>query len=192
MPPKSTCPSPSERKRPARFTQGWKPRIDALPAGRVELGVLHVEGADALVIDVDEVEIVELLQHEMRGIVVDAAALVAVDALEEHLEGDAVEDVLAGMQLEADIDALLVEGVEDRLPALGQFVEGCLDQARRALRPGIEKGQAKAPEKVTMRVEAEIARGLGAPSSPARPPISAAPSDCRAPPAARRRRRPAS
>src|SRR5690606_24125160 len=29
-------------------------RIDALPAGRVELGILHVEGRDALVIDVDE------------------------------------------------------------------------------------------------------------------------------------------
>src|SRR5690606_26147901 len=41
-------------------------RIDALTAGRVELGVLHVEGLDALMVDVDVVEIVELLQHEVR------------------------------------------------------------------------------------------------------------------------------
>ena len=48
--------------------------IDALPAGRIELGVLHVERLDALVIDVDEGEIVELLQHEVRRVVVDVAA----------------------------------------------------------------------------------------------------------------------
>ena len=51
-------------------------------------------------------------------------------ALEEPLEGRAVEQVLAGMDLVADVDAGLVEGVEDRLPALRQFVERGLDQAR--------------------------------------------------------------
>ena len=50
--------------------------IDALAAVRVELGILHVKRLDALVVDVDEGEIVEMLQHEMRGIVVDVAALV--------------------------------------------------------------------------------------------------------------------
>src|SRR5579871_1135369 len=91
-------------------------RVDALPAGRVELGVLDVERLDALVIDVDEFEIVELLQHEVRGIVVDRAALVAFERVEKALEGGAVENVLAGMKLVADVDAGVVEGVEDRLP----------------------------------------------------------------------------
>ena len=62
-----------------------------------------MEGLDALVVDVDEVEVVELLQHEVRRVVVDAAARVIADALEEHLEGRAVEDVLAGVDLVADI-----------------------------------------------------------------------------------------
>ena len=48
--------------------------IDALPAGRIELGVLDVKRLDALVIDVDEGEIVELLQQEVRRVVVDVAA----------------------------------------------------------------------------------------------------------------------
>ncbi len=63
-----------------------------------------------------------------------------LDALEEHLEGHAVVQVLAGMDLVADVDAGFVEGVEDRAPAPGQLVEGALDQAGRALRPGIEIG----------------------------------------------------
>src|SRR5271170_6684992 len=60
--------------------------IDALPPGRIELGVLDVKRPDALVVDVDEGEIVELLQHEMRGIVQDIAALVALRRVEEPLE----------------------------------------------------------------------------------------------------------
>src|SRR5208337_4575307 len=62
-------------------------RIDALPAGRIELGVLDVERLDPLVVDVDELEIVELLQHEVRRIVVDRAALMPADRVEEALEG---------------------------------------------------------------------------------------------------------
>jgi hypothetical protein len=42
------------------------------------------------------------------------------------------------MDLVADVDAGLVIGVEDRLPALAEFGEGLLDQAGRALRPGID------------------------------------------------------
>src|SRR5690606_38975619 len=72
-------------------------------------------------VDVDELEIVEALQHEVRRVVVDAAARVVADPLEQHLEGHAVEQVLARMQLEADVDALLVAGVENRPPALGQL-----------------------------------------------------------------------
>ena len=143
MPPKSTWPSPSERKRPARFDPALVAGIDALPAGRVELGVLHVEGLDALVVDVDEVEIVELLQQEMRRIVVDVAARVPADRVEEHLEGGAVENVLARMDLVADVDAGVVIGVEDRLPALAELGEGFLDQAGRPLRPRIEIGEGE-------------------------------------------------
>src|SRR5438552_16087759 len=112
--------------------------IDALPPRRVELGGLDMEGLDPLVVDVDELEIVELLQKEVRRIVIDVAALVAADRVEEHLEGRAVEHVLARMDLVADIDAVLVIDIEDRLPALAELREGLLDQPWRTLRPRIE------------------------------------------------------
>ena len=75
----------------------------------------------------------------MRRVVVDAAALVAVELVEEALERRAVEQVLARMELEADVDALLVVRVEDRPPALGEFVERGVDQAFGPRRPGIEE-----------------------------------------------------
>ena len=131
--------SVAERTEAARaLDPGRIAAIDALPPGRIELGVLDVKRLDALVIDVDEGEIVELLQHEMRGIVEDVAALVALQRLQEPLEGRAVENVLARMNFIGDVDAGVVERIEDRLPALGEFLERGLDQARGALRPGID------------------------------------------------------
>src|SRR5579863_4222832 len=103
-------------------------RIDALPAGRIELAVLDVERLDPLMVDVDEFEVVELLQYEMRRVVVDRATLVALDRIEEALERRSVEQVLAGMELVADIDAGVVERVEDRLPAFGEFRERRFDE----------------------------------------------------------------
>src|SRR5262250_2168323 len=89
-----------------------EPAIDALSSSRPELGILHVKGADPLVVDVDELEIVELLDHIVARVVEDAAPIVVVEPLEEHLEGHAVVDVLARMDLKADIDARFVEGIE--------------------------------------------------------------------------------
>src|SRR6266545_4128150 len=48
--------------------------IHALLAGRIELGVLDVKHADPVVIKVDVLEIVELLQHEVAGIIQQVAA----------------------------------------------------------------------------------------------------------------------
>src|SRR6267154_2758028 len=98
-----------------------------------------VGDADALRIDVDEGEVVQLLQDEMRGIVVDRATRMIAGALVEHFEGDAVADVFARMNLIAEIDTGLVIGVQDRTPAASQFVEGDLDQSRRPPRPWIEE-----------------------------------------------------
>ena len=80
-------------------------------------------------------EIVELLQHEVRRVVENVAALVAADRLEEALEGRAVEQVFAGMDLVGEIASGFVEGVEDRPPAARQFGERRLDQ------PGARCGQ---------------------------------------------------
>src|SRR2546426_10611590 len=113
-----------------------EPAVHALAAGRIEFGVLDVEHADPLVIDVDILEIVELLQHEMAGIVQEVATLVATDPVEEHLERHAVMQILARMDLEAEVDAGVLERVQNRAPAPRQLVERRLDQTRRPLRPG--------------------------------------------------------
>src|SRR5256884_1443849 len=135
-----------------------EPTIHALAAGRVELGVLDVEHADPLVIQVDILEIVELLQHEMAGIVQEIAALVPADAIEKHLERHAVVQILTGMDLEAEVDACFVERVENRPPAPRQLVERRLDQTRRPLGPGIEIRPRQGAGERRMLGDAEPAR----------------------------------
>ena len=119
---------------------GLKAAVDALAACRKELGILHVKHFNAVVIEVDVFEIVELLDDEVARIVEEVAARVIVEALEKHFEGDAVVEIFAGVDLEAEIDVGFVEGVEDGAPAGGQFVEGGLDEAGGTLRPRVEVG----------------------------------------------------
>src|SRR5690606_41494116 len=111
--------------------------------GEIALWLTNEKFSDALVIDDVEGEIVDLLQKKMRGIVVHGAALVVTHSVEEHLEGCTVEDVLARMEFIADVDAVLLVDVEDRLPAPRKLGEGLFDQARWALRKGIEIGKGE-------------------------------------------------
>src|SRR3546814_19697272 len=97
-----------------------------------------VEHADPLVINVDELQIVERLQHIMAGIIEDVGARMIVDAREEAFEGHPVVQILAGMNLIGEVDPLFVESVEDRPPAFRELAERLLDQSRRALRPRLE------------------------------------------------------
>src|SRR6266545_3306073 len=138
-----------------------EPAIHALAAGRIELGILDVKHADALVIEVDVLEIVELLQYEVTGIVQQIAALVPAHALEEHLERHAVVQILAGMDLEAGVDPVFLEHVENRAPAPRQLIERRLDQTGRPLRPGIEVGPRQCTGKCRVLGDAEPARRAG-------------------------------
>jgi len=135
-----------------------EPTVHALAAGRVELGVLDVEHANPLVIEIDVLEIVELLQHEMAGVVEEIATLVTTDAIEEHLERHPVMQILTGMDLVADVDARLIERVENRPPAPRQLVERRLDQARRPRGPGIEIRPRQRAGKRRMLADPEPAR----------------------------------
>src|SRR5207244_621919 len=95
--------------------------------------------------------------------VVDRATRVIAGALIEHLEGNAVADVLARMDLVAEVDAGLLISVEDRTPAACEFVERGLDQTRRPLRPGIKERPGQRTGKADTAGEAEAAgclRGL--------------------------------
>src|SRR5690606_24541235 len=61
---------------PCPVDPGLEATIDALAAGGVELGILDVEGLDAILVDVDVIEIVELLQNEVARIVEQVGARV--------------------------------------------------------------------------------------------------------------------
>ena len=111
-----------------------------------------MEHADVVLVDVQVVQVVELLQHEMAGIEQDAAARVPGYALVEHLEADAVVQVFAGMDFEAQIHVLLVAGIQHRQPAPRQFVERGLDQSLRPLRKREQVGPGEGAENVPISV----------------------------------------
>ena len=137
---KSTCPSPRERKRPARFYPVLVAPVHALPARGVKLGILDVEGPNPLVVEVDVLQVVKALKHEVGGVVEQAGARVVLHFVEEHLVADAVVQVLAGVNFVAHIHPALVEGLQNGQPAAGQLVEARLDQAGGALGPGVDHG----------------------------------------------------
>ena len=113
--------------------------IDARTAGRIELGILDVEHADAVVVEVDELQIIHRLQHEMTGVIEDVGTPMAAHRLQEPLERHTVMQVLARMQLVAEVDALFLERIQDRPPALAELGEPFRHQSGGPLRPGIDE-----------------------------------------------------
>src|SRR5262249_10931970 len=124
-------------------------------AVRPELRILHVEGADALVVEIDELEIVELLQDVVTGIEQDVRARVPADRLEKTLEARAVVQVFARVQLEAQVAARLVRGIEQRAPAARELREAFLDEPGRTLRPGINGVPQQCARECRLRLEPE-------------------------------------
>ena len=112
---------------------------------------------DALVVHVDEPDVVERLQAKMRRIVIDAEALVALELVEEALKRDAIKQILARVQFETDVDALILVRVEDRLPAASQLVERGFYETGRKRRPGIEERPGERARKTDMNIKAHVA-----------------------------------
>ena len=83
---------------------GLEAAINALATCGAELGVLDVKHLYAVVVEVNVLEIVELLDYEVTGIVEEVAARMIVETLEEHLEGDAVVEIFARVDFEAEVD----------------------------------------------------------------------------------------
>ena len=121
-----------------------------------------MKGLDALVIDVDEADVVERRQPEVRRVIVDAAAFVPAEKVEEALIGRPIEEVFPRVELEADIDADLPVRVENRSPAPGELLESGANEIVRPRRPRIEIGPCQSARESDMRIEAEIAAGAGA------------------------------
>jgi hypothetical protein len=126
-----------------------------------KLRVLDVEDADARVVSVDEAQVVDLLQQQVARVVQDLRARVVIHHVEEALEGRAVVQILARVDLEAQVHAARIEGIQDGAPATAQFGEGLLHQSRRALRPRIEIGPGQRAGESGMRGQSEALAGLG-------------------------------
>ena len=122
-----------------------------------------MEGADALVIEVDEFEIVELLQQEVTRVVVDAASRMVVHTIQQHLERRAVKHIFTRVQFERDVASRVVERIEDRAPAFCELIERRLDQPGRTLWPRIQIRPRQRTGETGHRRQAEIPRCLGGP-----------------------------
>ncbi|RYF00506.1 MAG: hypothetical protein EOO78_11850, partial [Oxalobacteraceae bacterium] len=86
-------------------------------------------------VDVDEGEVIQLLQHEVAGVVQDAGARVVADRFQEALEADAVVQVLARMQFVAQVDAGIFKRVQDRPQRPAGLVEEAFGELARRWRP---------------------------------------------------------
>ena len=81
--------------------------------------VLDVRVEDAVREVADELHVVDTLVAEVAGVVVEAEALVVADGLKGALRGGDVEGDLGRVHLEGEVDVVLLEGLEDGLPAPG-------------------------------------------------------------------------
>ena len=139
-----------------------------------------MERLDALVVVIDEREVVELLQHEVAGVIENARGLVATHGIEESLERHAIVQVFARMDLVAQRNAGFAEHIEHRAPAAREFLESHLHQSRRALRPRIHHGPQQCAGKRGVCLESQP-RGWPVPRMPvARRPTRAMLQACRA------------
>ena len=98
-------------------------------------------------IKVDELQIVELLQHKMAGIEQHVAAGMVFHPLQEHFERDAIVQVFSGMDLETQIHSCFVKRIQNGQPAGGQFREGGLDRVPRAVAATGKRRARPAPRK---------------------------------------------
>src|SRR6266850_8134678 len=106
-------------KPPCSIYPGLIAAVNALPACRTKLRILHVKHLDALVVHIEEFQIVELLQHEMTRVKQHLAPRMIAGALQKHFQRDPIVQIFAGMDLEAQVHSRFVKCIEDGTPARG-------------------------------------------------------------------------
>src|SRR5678815_4013542 len=131
-------------------------RVHPLPATRIELRVFHMKALDSLVVDVDELQVVQTLLDEVAGVIVDVAARVIVDFLQEPLEGHAIKEIRRGVDFEAEVHAFAVGVVQDRSPDPRKLVEPFLDKAVGDLREGVPERPQKRAGKCTKLGQSKV------------------------------------
>src|SRR5918911_3319519 len=102
-------------------------------------GVLDVDVVDAVGEGLEEQHGVDELVVEMAGIEVDPEGGAVADRRERLLRRDDVVGNLRRMDLQAEAHALLVEDVDDRVPAVGELAVAGLDGVPVVGREGIQQ-----------------------------------------------------
>jgi hypothetical protein len=119
-----------------------------------------VEHPDTLVVKVNVLEVIELLQYEMRRIIQNIAARVVVNRGEKTLESGAIVEILSRVNFVTEINPRFIEDIKDRPPAVCQLPESGLNQSFRALWPWVNCVPDKRPGKSGVRVKSEISTGF--------------------------------
>src|SRR5690606_27519262 len=98
-----------------------------------------MEHPDAFVIKIDELQVIELLQHKVAGVVQDICPFVVPRRLQETLERDPIVQILTRMEFKTNVHPVLLKYIENRHPAVSELFKSCLYESARPLRPGINR-----------------------------------------------------
>jgi hypothetical protein len=87
--------------------------VRSASAIRAELGILRMECADERMVYVDELEIVEMLQHEVARVIKNASTRVLPGSFKEVLKRHPVVEIFTRVEFEANIDPSVIEGIQN-------------------------------------------------------------------------------
>src|SRR6267143_1439416 len=149
----------SRRTKPAGpIYPGLIAPVNALPSCRTKLRILHVKHLDPAVIKIDELQIIEPLQHEMARIKKHIASRMIAHTLQKHFKRHPIVQIFARMNLKAQIHPRLFKCIQDGTPASRQLFKSRFNQPGGPLRPRIQIRTSQRPAKRNMCRKSQIGR----------------------------------
>src|SRR5260370_10025897 len=121
--PKTPLPLAGRTKPPRSIYPRLIAPVNALPPARTKLRILYMKHLDPFVIQIDELQIIELLQHEMAGIKKYIASRMLAHALQKHFKRHSVMQIFARMNLKTQIHSRLIECIQNGTPPRRQFLK---------------------------------------------------------------------
>src|ERR1700678_321922 len=94
-----------------------KTSVHSLSRGGIKFRIFHVEHFYSRVIQIDVLQVIQLLQHEVAWVIKKIAARMPLEPIQKHFEGRTIVNVFAGMNFETCIYIVLVEHIENRFHA---------------------------------------------------------------------------
>src|SRR5437016_5228121 len=143
-------------KPPRPFHPGLVSPVNPLPPRRTKLCILYVKHLDAAVVQVDELQVIKLLQHEMARVVENIASWMFSHPLEKHFKRGPIVQILARMNLKAQVHARFIKCIQDGPPPLCQLIKSRLNQPRWPLRPRINVRPRQRPRERHVRRKSQI------------------------------------